>query len=170
MGRKLDLNGVRIYANTKTDIIDAMDLIGEEVYMSDWEDFNPHSKEKLISVVCAEDSNCPFFCNHGSQDRWGYRYFILAKDAKFKDEKTYKIFRPYKSIDEFCIETGCVKVGTDLLTIRNKRRKQECVLLYTGYSEDAVHLGGYVLTFETLVKHYEFYNKCGEWKPFGVEE
>ena len=47
------------------------------------------------------------------------------------------------------------------------------MLLYTGYSEDAVHLGGYVLTFECLVKHYEFYNKCsedGEWLPFGVEE
>ena len=47
------------------------------------------------------------------------------------------------------------------------------MLLYTGYSEDAVHLGGYVLTFDCLLKHYEFYNKCcedGEWHPFGVEE
>lgn len=42
---KLDLSNVRIYANTKADIIDAMDLIGEEVYMSDWDDFNPHSKK-----------------------------------------------------------------------------------------------------------------------------
>lgn len=168
MGRKLDLSGVRIYSDTKADAIDAMDLIGEEVFLSDWEDFRGYDKGNLIEVTCGRGVLYPFL---GGFDVRKYRYFILAKDAKFKDdEKAYKIFRPYKSIDEFCIETGCNKVGTDLLTIRNKRRKQKCVLLYTGYSEDAVHLGGYVLTFETLVKHYEFYNKCGEWKPFGIEE
>ena len=32
MDRKLDLSGVRIYSDTKADAIDAMDLIGEEVY------------------------------------------------------------------------------------------------------------------------------------------
>lgn len=175
MDRKLDLNGVRIYSNTTDDILDAMDLIDEEVYMSNSSDFNTYNICNLAGVVgikYIESDSCHFLAEE--DEGLGlrkYRFFILAKDAKFKDdEKTYKIFRPYKSIDEFCIETGCNKVGTDLLTIRNKRRKQECVLLYTGYSEDAVHLGGYVLTFETLVKHYEFYNKCGEWKPFGVEE
>ena len=174
MDRKLDLSGVRIYSNTKDDILDAMDLIDEEVYMSNFSDFNTYDICNLAGVVgikhIASDSR--HFLAEGDNGLGfrEYRFFILAKDAKFKDEKTYKIFRPYESIDEFCIETGCVKVGTDLLTIRNKRRKQKCVLLYTGYSEDAVHLGSYVLTFEALVKHYEFYNKCGEWKPFGIEE
>ena len=168
MDRKLDLSGVRIYSNTKDDIVNALDLIGEEVYLSDDANFKSYRKGYLLEVKYANGVTYPFL---GGYEVGSYRYFILAKDAKFKDEeKAYKIFRPYKSIDEFCIKTGCVKVGTDLLTIRNKRRKQECVLLYTGYSEDAVHLGGYVLTFETLVKHYEFYNKCGEWKPFGIEE
>ena len=167
MSGKLDLSGVRIYSNTKRDTLDAMDLIGEEVYFSDWLDFRGYDKGYLLEVRYAHGILYPFL---GGIEMNKYKYLILAKDAKFKDEKTYKIFRPYGSIEEFCIETGCNKVGTDLLTIRNKRRKQECVLLYTGYSEDAVHLGGYVLTFETLVKHYEFYNKCGEWKPFGVEE
>ena len=105
----------------------------------------------------------------------GDKQFMFCLPLEFVKEKEnkYKIFRPYKSISEFCNETGCEEVGADLITIRNKRRKQECVLLYTGYSEDAVHLGGYVLTFDTLLKHYEFYNKCGEdgeWLPFGVEE
>ena len=167
MGRKLDLSGVRIYSNTKDDIVDAIDLIGEEVYLSDDVNFRSYREGHLLEVRYAHGILYPFL---GGIEMNKYKYLILAKDAKFKDEKTYKIFRPYESIDEFCIETGCNKVGTDLLTIRNKRRKQECVLLYTGYSEDAVHLGGYVLTFETLVKHYEFYNKCGEWKPFGIEE
>lgn len=36
---KLDLSGVRIYSNTKDDARDAIDLIGEEVYLSDWVDF-----------------------------------------------------------------------------------------------------------------------------------
>ena len=174
MDRKLDLSGVRIYSNTKDDIIDAMDLIDEEVYMSNFSDFNTYDICNLAGVVGIKYIECASYHFLAEGDEGGfhkYRFFILAKDAKFKDEeKTYKIFRPYESIDEFCSETGCEKVGTDLITIRNKRRKQKCVLLYTGYSEDAVHLGSYVLTFETLVKHYEFYNKCGEWHPFGIEE
>lgn len=170
MYRTLDLSDVKIYTNAKCDIIDALDLIGEEVFLSDYADFRSYVKAKLAGVTYTEDNYRPFFHRGENPNLCEYKYFILAKVVKFKDEKTCKIFRPYESIDEFCIETGCNKVGTDLLTIRNKRRKQECVLLYTGYSEDAVHLGGYVLTFETLVKHYEFYNKCGEWKPFGIEE
>ena len=168
MSGKLDLSGVRIYSDTKRDISDALDLIGEEVYFSDWSDFRGYDKGNLLEVKYGRGVLYPFL---GGFDIKKYKYFILAKDAKIKDEdKSYKIFRPYESIDEFRSETGCEKVGVDCMTIRNKRRKQECVLLYTGYSEDAVHLGGYVLTFETLVKHYEFYNKCGEWKPFGMEE
>ena len=168
MDRKLDLSGVRIYSDTKRDILDALDLIGEEVFLSDWEDFRSYDKGNLLGVNYGRGVLYPFL---GGFDITKYDYFILAKDAKFKDEeKTCKIFRPYESIDEFRSETGCEKVGVDRITIRNKNRKQECVLLYTGYSEDAVHLGSYVLTFETLVKHYEFYNKCGEWKPFGVKE
>lgn len=168
---KLDLSGVRIYSNTKDDVRDAIDLIGEEIYLSDDVSFSSYRKGNLIEVKYTNDISYPFL---GGYEIGSYKYFILAKDAKFKDEeKTYKIHRPYKSISEFCNETGCEEVGVDLITIRNKRRKQECVLLYTGYSEDAVHLGGYVLTFECLLKHYEFYNKCGEdseWKPFGIEE
>lgn len=171
MDRKLDLSGVRIYANTKRDIVDAIDLIGEEVYLSDDANFKSYRKGNLLEVKYANGVTYPFL---GGYEIGSYRYFILAKDAKFKDEeKTYKVHRPYKSISEFCNETGCEEVGADLITIRNKKRKQECVLLYTGYSEDAVHLGGYVLTFECLLKHYEFYNKCGEggeWIPFGIEE
>lgn len=170
--KKLDLSGVRIYSNTKDDARDAIDLIGEEVYLSDVLDFRSYIKGNLVSVCYANGFLHPF--RGGNECIGTYKYFILAKDAKFKEEeKTYKVHRPYKSISEFCNETGCEEVGTDLITIRNKRRKQECVLLYTGYSEDAVHLGGYVLTFECLLKHYEFYNNCGEdgeWLPFGVEE
>lgn len=170
--KKLDLSGVRIYANTKDDARDAIDLIGEEVYLSDWADFREYDKGTLVEVKYGHgiSYSYPFLGGIGF-DMEKYKYFILAKDAKFKDED--KIFRPYKSISEFCNETGCEEVGADFITIRNKKRKQECVLLYTGYSEDAVHLGGYVLTFDCLLKHYEFYNKCsedGEWYPFGVEE
>ena len=169
--KKLDLSGVRIYSNTKDDARDAIDLIGEEVYLSDDASFSSYNKGNLIEVSFSNEYSCLFQGEFGIEK---YKYFILAKDAKFKDEdKAYKIHRPYKSISEFCNETGCEEVGVDLITIRNKRRKQECVLLYTGYSEDAVHLGGYVLTFDCLLKHYEFYNKCGEddeWCPFGIEE
>ena len=164
---KLDLSGVRIYSNTKDDARDAIALIGEEVYLSDDASFKEYAKGNLVEVRYGYGISYPFLGGFGIEK---YKYFILAKDAKFKDEdKAYNIFRPYKSISEFCNETGCEEVGVDLITIRNKRRKQECVLLYTGYSEDSVHLGGYVLTFDCLVKHYEFYSN-GEWKPFGIKE
>ena len=169
---KLDLSGVRIYSNTKDDVRDAIDLIGEEIYLSDDASFSSYNKGTLIEVKYGHGISYPFIGGI-SFDMEKYKYFILAKDAKFKDEETNKIHRPYKNISEFCNETGCEEVGVDLITIRNKKRKQECVLLYTGYSEDAVHLGGYVLTFDCLLKHYEFYTKCGEdseWKPFGIEE
>lgn len=172
---KLDLSNVRIYANTKADIIDAMDLIGEEVYMSDWDDFNPHNKEKLVSVVYAEDSNCPFFCNHGSQDRWGYRYFILAKDAKFVEEKK---LRPFKSVKEFGKATGCKRVG-DVITIKRKENDKDIVptehtLSFTGYCayQDEILdicLGHKSYTFEELKNNY-LYFKGDEWHSFGVEE
>ena len=170
---ELDLSGVRIYSNTKDDARDALNLMNEEVYMSDNENFKQYCTCKLTGVQFTEDSSLPFLGYDGNKRKY-YKYFILCKDAKFKEEeKTYKIFRPYKNISEFCNETGCEEIGMDAIIIRNKKEKREAVLLYTGYSEDAVHLGGYVLTFETLVKHYEFYNRCGkdgEWKPFGIEE
>lgn len=169
MNKQLDLSNTKIY--TKEDVIEVIGLIGQKVYLSTFSDFNTYDICDLVGIKYIEDNLCPFIGRaEGDKATYTYRYFILAKDAKFKDEeKAYKIFRPYKNISEFCNETGCEEVGTDLITIRNKRRKQECVLLYTGYSEDAVHLGGYVLTFETLVKHYEFYSE-GKWLSLGIEE
>ena len=105
MDRKLDLNGVRIYSNTKDDTLDAMDLIGEEVYFSDWLDFRGYDKGYLLEVRYAHGILYPFL---GGIEMNKYKYLILAKDAKFKDEKTCKIFRPYESIDEFCM--GVIKL------------------------------------------------------------
>lgn len=168
MRTPLDLENVRIYS--KADVVDAIHLIGQDVYMSDDKNFENYYENRLVGVQLIEDEPAlPFVVGYDGMGREFYKYFILKKDIKFKEET--KIFRPYRSIFEFCDETGCEEIGKDLITIRNKDRKQESVLLYEGYSVDAVHLGGYVLTFETLVKHYEFWNKCdSEWRPLGVEE
>lgn len=82
---KLDLENVRIYAKTKNDIIDALDLLGEEVYFSDCVKFRTHIKDKLTGVIYATDDNCPYFRRGKNLDQWGYKYIILEKDAKFKD-------------------------------------------------------------------------------------
>lgn len=180
MCRKLDLRNVRIYANTAKDIKDAINLIGEEVYLSDWADFNPHTKDKLISVICTEDVNCPFFRKAGSQSKCGYRYFILAKDAKFVEEKK---LRPFESVEEFSKATGCKQVG-DIITIKRKENitdniedsvyPTEHTLLFTGYCTYQneildICLGHKSYTFEELKNDF-LYFKDGKWCPFGVEE
>lgn len=91
-----------------------------------------------------------------------------AKRTLEEIEKEKKL-RPYKNISEFCNETGCEEVGVDVITIRNKSSKQEYVLLYVGYSDDTVHLGGYLITLKALFENYEFLYE-DEWLPFGVEE
>ena len=57
---KLDLSGVRIYSNTKDDVRDAIDLIGEEVYLSDYMDFKSYIKGNLVSACYANNYSYPF--------------------------------------------------------------------------------------------------------------
>ena len=49
--KKLDLENVRIYSNTTDDILDAMDLIDEEVYMSNSSDFNTYDICNLFRLM-----------------------------------------------------------------------------------------------------------------------
>ena len=170
--KKLDLENVKIYANTKRDIVDAIDLIGEEVYFSDNVNFESYTREKLTGVIYAEDDDHPFFC----RARWGHNYFILAKDAKFKKERPKKL-RPFKSTYEFAQETGC-NIG-DVITIRklDKSFEESCIvngfkLLDTGPSmPHCVHivLGSDEYSLEELLLCFE-YCVNGEWHSFGIEE
>lgn len=59
--------------------------------------------------------------------------------------------------------------GRDVLTIRNKKGKQEKLLLFTWYSDTAVHLGAYLITFAGLLCDYEYTLDGSEWLPFGIE-
>ena len=60
MDRKLDLSNVKIYTNAKCDIVDAIDLIGEEVYLSDDENFRSYREGHLLEVKYANDVTYPF--------------------------------------------------------------------------------------------------------------
>ena len=89
--KKLNLENVRIYSNTKDDILDAMNLIGEEVFLSNYEDFRQNIRDKLTGVICAGNDGRPFF--HRVPPR--YKYFVLAKDVlpeEFKETKIDKAF------------------------------------------------------------------------------
>ena len=178
MGKLLDLRGVRIYSSTQQDIKDAIDLIGQEVYMSDYADFCTYRKCELMGAMRVKGKGnsfaalYPFVCVDENNIQRAYKYFILAKDAKFVGEEgaKEKKLRPYKNISEFCNETGCEEVGVDTIVIRNKDSKLLSVLLYTGYSDDIVCLGGYIFTFADLLKNYEYALNSFEWLPFGVLE
>lgn len=171
MDKPLDLENIKIY--TKADVIDAMRLIGQNVYMSDDADFEEYYKYKLIGIQFEEDSSYTFI---GSDDcqRIIYKYFILEKNAKFKEEKEKKL-RPFKSIIEFGWETGCEKLG-DKITIRSIYGKfdEECILngyrvMHDNDQTQIIVLGGVAHTFRALQEGY-LYSKNGEWHPFGIEE
>ena len=78
--KTLNLENVKIYTNAKCDIVDAMNLIGEEVYLSDDENFRSYREGHLLEVKYANGVAYPFL---GGYEIGSYRYFILAKDAKF---------------------------------------------------------------------------------------
>lgn len=110
-----------------------------------------------------QDSKYPYY-----EDILSFKFFLPC--AFVADEKEKKL-RPYKNISEFSNETGCEEVGTDIISIsiRNKDTKHEYVLLYTGYCNNAVHLGGMYITLKSLFNYYEFLYE-DKWLPFGVGE
>lgn len=154
--------------DSKEDLSQCVLLLGENGYFSDDKDFHTYEYGTLSEVRCwIPLCNHPFVKRH-YEETMGFTYFIPEDAVVFKKGKPKK-YRPYKDISEFSNETCCEVVGVDIITIRNKNTQKEYVLVYIGYSDEEVHLGGYVLTFADLLKNYEFsYND--EWLPCGIEE
>lgn len=169
--KKLDLSSVRIYTNTKDDIVDAIDLIGEEVFLSDWLDFRGYDKGNLLEVKYTHGVLYPFL---GGYEVRPYKYFILAKDAKSIEGIAQKL-RPFTSTYEFTQVTGC-DIG-DVITIRrvDGQFEESCVVNGYRYCLDTepgipyITLGADKYSFEELLRNF-IYDEDGEWKPFGVEE
>lgn len=169
MCRKLDLSGVRIYTNTKCDIIDAMNLIGEKVYLSDDVNFESYEEGNLEEVSYANDISYPFLgeCGIGA-----CRYLILAKDVKFKKEEKEKILRPFKDVNEFIITLG--RAIGNVITYKKKDSDAKYTVLFNGYVRIndnvlGIYLGRRSYTLEELKDDY-LYLHADEWKPFGIEE
>lgn len=166
---KIDLEKSTIYRfDDRNDLSEAVLMLGVKGYFSDDKDFSDYTTGTLIRVCCwLEKIECPFVCGNGKSSDV-YRYFIPENKVVFNKENKKKL-RSYKDIREFCNNTCCKTIGSNCITIRCKDSKHKAVLLYTGFCDDSVHLGGYVLTLESLFDHYEFLCK-GNWMPFGVEE
>ena len=173
MDRKLDLSNVKIYANAKCDIVDAIDLIGEEVYLSDDENFRSYMEGHLLEVKYANDVAYPFL---GGYEVGSYKYFILAKDAKFVEEEKEKILRPFKDVIEFRTVTGRGIGG--VITYKKKDNDAEYTVLINGYvrlndNVLGIYLGRRSYTLKELRDDYLYLHidvSSSEWKPFGVEE
>ena len=169
MDRNPYLSGVRIYSNTKDDIVAAMNLIGEEVYLSDDENFRSYREGHLLEVKYANGVTYPFL---GGYEIGSYRYFILAKDAKFIEKEPKKL-RPFISVKEFTQITGC-DIG-DVITIRRIDGTFEESCIVNGYRYPSkpgtvfITLGAFRYSLQELLLYFE-YRKDDEWYPFGVEE
>ena len=92
--KKLNLENVRIYSNTKDDILDAMDLIDREVYMSNFSDFNTYDKCNLAGVVGIKHikSDSRHFLAEGDNGLGfrEYKYLILAEEMEMIEERVVK--------------------------------------------------------------------------------
>lgn len=161
-------SGVRIYSSTKDDVKDAIDLIGEKVYVSDTKDFEIYGIFKLAGVKFVLDEDECFIVDTLSGTQLGYDYLILAKDVKFKEEE--KKLRPYKDAEELFRVNG-LALGK-VIRYREKGSTREYVIVLNGYTSDnLVMLGRAYHTLQELFNYYEYYdNVTSEWKPFGVEE
>lgn len=143
----------------------AKEYVNTKGYFTDYYE-NFSDLRKLFYGTCVDIDNVsefPFRLSN-SERKENYKFFLPEKFVK-KEKK----LRPYKNISEFCNHTGCKFVGSHCINIRNKDTKCEELLLYTGFSNETVHLGGYVSTLEALFNSYEFLYK-GDWMPFGVED
>ena len=172
--KTLNLENVRVYTNTKDDIVDAINLIGEEVYLSDDENFRSYREGHLLEVKYANGVAYPFL---GGYEIGSYRYFILAKDAKFVEERPKKL-RPFISVKEFTQITGCDI--DDWITIRRIDGTFEELCIVNGYRYCSntdpskpgtvfITLGAFRYSLQELLLYFE-YRKDDEWYPFGVEE
>lgn len=175
MNKQLDLSNTKVYSNTKEDIIKALTLIGEDVYMSDTDDFSEYDKGKLVGVRYASDdvyTDLIYLCRNVHCVH--YKYIILCKDAKFKEEKK---LRPYKNISEF-FDKFDFNIG-DVITIKriNCEYEYEDTILFIGFRITGkenqkypyIFLGQLRYTFEDLMNNFLYY-KDGRWHSFGIEE
>ena len=174
MDRKLDLSNVKIYTNAKCDIVDAIDLIGEEVYLSDDENFRSYREGHLLEVKYANGVAYPFL---GGYEVGSYKYFILAKDAKLIEEKPKKL-RPFTSTYEFTQVTGC-DIG-DVITIRriDGTFEESCIVNGYRYCSNTdpskpgtvfITLGAFRYSLQELLLYFE-YRKDDKFLPLGIEE
>lgn len=167
---KLDLSTTRIFGECDKDIIEAMSLIGEAVYVSDDENFEYYQKLELAGAKKVKGALCCYVALTDDGNLFCYKYFILAKDVKFKGEK---VLRPFRDINEFSRATGR-GIG-DIVPFKRKDSATENNLLFSGYSlnrdEVLLYLGQGCFTFKELCDDYLYYNaNYNEWEPFGIEE
>lgn len=164
--KKIDASKSLIFSRDVEDLKKSLEYLNQDGYFSNSKDFSEYKEATLDMVHVANFVFSPYTFMYDG-DSHVFIYFIPKSKAVFVEEE--KKYRPYKDISEFCDETGCEEVGENLLTIRTKKDKQEKVLLFTGYSETAVHLGAYLITFNNLLCDYEFLYE-GKWLSFGIEE
>lgn len=149
---------------------DAINFLGEMVYVSNYEDFKNYGLFKLVGVTMYDDC----YSVEGFNEQYSYKYFILAKDIKFKKEKE-KVLRPFKDLNEFTDVTGH-NIG-DVITVHrvNNIFDETCIIngykILIGMENPIVHimLGTDKYTLEELSQYFK-YQKYGEWHPFGIEE
>ena len=156
MCRKLDLSGVRNYTNVKCDIIDAMNLIGEKVYLSDDVNFESYEEGNLIEVSYSNNISYPFLgeCGIGA-----YRYLILEKYAKFVEGNEIKmnkatILKEYEETIQKVSELSMLLANFDSNTEFSRRSYEFLWLLKENFCQNMKILE----TIAENEKIYEIYD------------
>lgn len=165
--KKIDTENSLIYKSmSMEDLAEIMPCIERDGYFSDTPDFSEYFYGQLTEVYASYHHEYAFY-GEGVGFKTAFKYFIPKLSVVF-EKKEKKKLRPFKDISEFCSKTGCLKIGQDLITIRDKNTNKEGTLRYNGFFGETIHLGGFIFTFDGLLREYE-YSNGPEWKPFGIE-
>lgn len=166
MGRKLDLTGVRIYSNSKDDVRDVINLVGERVYLSDDVNFESYEEAELAEVNYANGITYPFFGGNGVG--W-FKYIIRAEDAKgeIRGNLTERKQSWKEIIDvgnSFWIRSKDNTEIVHLVTVTEISVNSEGSIVSIG-------LGTSVFPPKELLKNYEWSNeppKDNDWRSFEI--
>lgn len=166
--KKINVKRSIVYRfDSRDDLANCIERIGENGYFSDFEDFSEYKEAVLKLITVGEGIGYPY--GFSDIDIDNYKYYI-PKDLAIFEEPEEKKYRPYMYLDELPFNVG------DVIRYRGKKCCSECkgLVAEIGCQNnddcelDNIIIGGINCTPQELFDHYELLGNDCQYRPFGV--
>lgn len=170
--KTFDIKDVFSWSNAE----DAKAYLGKECYFADsiftLQDNINNNKVYILEKVANNDktdvTSLFIFFGPVSEFRWG---LCLPADKVKKVEEPKK-YRPFKDLNEFAKTLNLAKIlGSEIIYFVKTTGISGSAIITresTYKTKSVITLGGGALSMEDLFDSYEWLDKNGVWKPFGV--